>query len=79
MKCNRVTQTNRRLTIYAKHFQRSGHNHICFPEIRLSGKWLQSFGFNSGKRIIVQPGKGRIIITTGNKKLKKNLYEDVKN
>ncbi|MDQ3111969.1 MAG: SymE family type I addiction module toxin [Bacteroidota bacterium] len=52
----------RRLKIYQKFFSRT-YKFVLFPEIRLCGKWLQETGFKTGKIVIVQHVKNKIIIT----------------
>ena len=56
----------RQLKIYKKSIQR-GKGYIPFPEIRLTGKWLQNEGFNCGQKIKVFHQKNRIIITNSRK------------
>ncbi len=41
---------------------RAGHDIVFFPEIRLSGKWLQDICFNSGQAVTVQHEKDKIVI-----------------
>lgn len=54
------------LKIYKKYFRRFGYYNI-FPEIRLSGKWLQNLGFTCGDNIKVRTEKNRIVITNSEK------------
>jgi toxic protein SymE len=54
------------LKIYKKYFRRFGYYNI-FPEIRLSGKWLQNLGFNCGQKVIIIHEKNRIVIRNSKK------------
>lgn len=54
----------RRVKIQSKHVLRAYNQQTSFPEIRLSGKWLQDAGFNSGQSVTILHEKNRIVITT---------------
>ncbi len=52
----------RKLKVYPKAFPRANHNIVFFPEIRLSGKWLQDTGFDFGQEVTIQHEKDKIVI-----------------
>ncbi len=52
----------RKVKVYPKFVQRSS-GFIQVAEIRLSGKWLSSHGFEIGKMVEVNCEKNRIILT----------------
>ncbi len=52
----------RKLKVYPKAFPRANHNIVFFPEIRLSGKWLQDNGFDFGQEVMIQHEKDKIVI-----------------
>lgn len=56
------TRGERQMKIQPKHFPRVNQTAV-FPEIRLSGKWLQNAGFSCNDRVIVQHKKNKITIT----------------
>jgi toxic protein SymE len=53
----------RRLKVYHKFFSRAYYKFKLFPEIRLSGKWLEETGFKMGQVVIVRHEKNKIVIT----------------
>lgn len=53
----------RKLKIYAK-FTKSGNRNRRNPEIRLTGKWVEDWGFNFGDKIIVRNTKNGILIVS---------------
>ena len=55
--------TNRKLKVYPKFMQRSYHNNVVFPEIRLAGKWLADVGFECGKTVQVEVSESKLVIT----------------
>ena len=66
-KKNKMKQSaKRRLKIQPKHIARSYNRYVIFPEIRLSGKWLQKIGFNYGNFVTIEHQQNKIIITTNN-------------
>ena len=51
----------RKLTVtYSVRFRR--WDTVCFPEIRLTGKWLEEMGFKEGQKIEVSHVDDQIII-----------------
>ena len=60
---NNKQKSSRKLKVYEKHFSRSYYKFVVFPEIRLSGKWLNEIGFICGESINVYLQKNKIIIT----------------
>ena len=52
----------RELTVYYNYV-----GEICYPFIKLHGKWLELLGFKIGKKIIVEEEPNKLII-----RLKKN-------
>lgn len=54
------------LKIYKKYFKRF-NGYLIFPEIRLSGKWLQKNGFTVGQKVRVTHEANRILIRTEEK------------
>lgn len=56
----------RQLKVYYRAFMRSYYKIVCFPEIRLCGKWLRDIGFDTGKSVTVEHSKNKIIITVNN-------------
>ena len=70
MKNNASPVTVRRLRIGNRYFPRMAKrgwhgsiDYINLPHIRLSGKWLQSIGFQIGDYIQVEHSENRIVIT----------------
>lgn len=57
----------RRLKVYDKILRRGGNcmygYSVTFPEIRLTGKWLQDCGFQPGQRIEVSTKANELTIT----------------
>jgi hypothetical protein len=53
---------NRKLRIYSK-FRGFEKSKIIVPEIKLSGRWLESLGFNVGDQIQICCHKNRLFIT----------------
>lgn len=57
----------RRMKVYDKIMRRGGDGlysyHVLFPEIRLTGKWLQDCGFKSGQEIEVSTEANKLVIT----------------
>jgi len=61
---NKIQESQKRqLKIHRKYISRSYQRYVVFPEIRLSGKWLQELGFNHGKFVTVNHEQNKIIIT----------------
>ena len=52
----------RELTVYYAYV---GEN--CYPLIRLQGRWLEILGFKIGKKVVVEEGENRLIITLNDK------------
>lgn len=52
----------RKLKIVPKYFPRRWKD-VVFPEIRLSGKWLQDLGFTCGNFVVITQGESSITIT----------------
>ena len=63
MKKKSSALTNRKLKVYPKFMQRSYHNNVIFPEIRLAGKWLADVGFECGKTVYVEVSESKLVIT----------------
>ena len=60
---NNKQQNERQLKVYPKYHARV-RKAVIVPEIRLSGKWLQQIGFNSGETVCVKHEQNKITITT---------------
>ncbi len=58
-------RNERKLKILQKYFPRRWKE-VVFPEIRLSGKWLQDNGFTCGNAVTIVYKKNKIIITSKN-------------
>ncbi|MFZ5551574.1 MAG: SymE family type I addiction module toxin [Bacteroidota bacterium] len=58
---------SRKLKIHPKFYSRT-YKTVVYPEIRLSGKWLQEAGFTSGNSVQVDCRKNKIIITVLSKR-----------
>ena len=56
----------RQLKVHRKNVSRAYHQYVCFPEIRLCGKWLKDMGFHCGKSVTVRHEKNKIVITIDN-------------
>lgn len=59
-----------------KIYQGNGRNYAPVPEIRLKGKWLESFGFSIGDIIQADCKKGQITITKLNQKTEEERNEN---
>ncbi len=55
----------RRIKVQEKHISRAYQQYSVFPEIRLSGKWLQDSGFTAGQTVTILHEKNRIVIMAG--------------
>lgn len=55
-------QGSRKLKVLPRYFSRRWKE-VVFPEIRLTGKWLQDVGFICGKKVNVEHEKNKITIT----------------
>jgi len=53
----------RKMRICNRHFARSHGNYAVFPEIRLSGRWLEDSGFEAGQYIHIAYRQHEIVIT----------------
>ncbi|NIF05171.1 type I toxin-antitoxin system SymE family toxin [Chryseobacterium sp. Tr-659] len=53
---------NRNLTVFLKSFSRAYGRIVYFPEIRITGKWVQQCGFQAGDRIVVTVSRNQIIL-----------------
>lgn len=50
------------LTIHHK-FRSRTYDDICIPEIRLEGKWLETLGFTSGNKVVIEAQENKLMIT----------------
>lgn len=53
---------NRNLTVFLKSFSRAYGRIVYFPEIRITGKWVQQCGFQAGDKILVTVSRNQIIL-----------------
>ncbi len=53
----------KKLKVQSKHFSRAYHTQVVFPEIKLSGKWLQDLGFTCGQEVTVMQETNKITIS----------------
>ncbi|WP_395973686.1 SymE family type I addiction module toxin [Chryseobacterium cucumeris] len=53
---------NRNLTVFLKSFSRAYGRIVYFPEIRVTGKWVQQCGFQAGDKILVTVRRNQIIL-----------------
>lgn len=60
---NKIKTKNRRLKITAKYLQRPFNKGVYRSELRLSGKWLEEFGFEKGQFVDIVCEDKRLIIT----------------
>lgn len=51
------------LKVHPKAFNRSFHEIVFFPEIRLAGKWLSDLGFVAHQKVNVVYSEGKIEIS----------------
>ncbi len=56
-------EKQRILTIHNKFQQRAWNTSTSVPEIRLEGKWLETLGFKSGNKVVIQQQKNKLVIT----------------
>lgn len=59
---NKKVKAKRKVKVYAR-FQNAQHKIVVVPEIRLTGKWLERFGFEFGKFVEVNCEQNKITIT----------------
>ena len=45
-----------------KVYEASGHNYKAIPAIMLKGSWLREWGFEAGKKIVVECSDGELKI-----------------
>lgn len=55
----------------------SGFTNNEIPSIRLQGKWLESIGFKTGNKIIVEMYEGKLIIKDFNTEESRLVEEDL--
>ena len=53
----------RQLKVQPRLFERACKAQVVFPEIKLSGKWLQDIGFACGQMVVVALEQNKITIT----------------
>jgi len=51
------------ITVYRKAFQRTYRRYVYYPEIRLTGKWLQDTGFKTGMKVKITCAHRKLVIT----------------
>ena len=62
---------NRKLKVYETAYQIKnpdvfyayGKKSVSIPQIRLQGKWLQEYGFESRSQVHIQCERGKLVIT----------------
>lgn len=62
------SENTRRMKVYDKTMQRGTHfqygrYYVTFPEIRLTGKWMQECGFRPGQQIEITTEVHKLTIT----------------
>ncbi len=73
-----MPNNERKLKILPKFFRRSC-NHVVFPEIRLSGKWLQELGFLCGHSVTITHTQNSITITVIPQEIKEPVIKNKPN
>ncbi|WP_312992010.1 SymE family type I addiction module toxin [Chryseobacterium flavum] len=53
---------NRNITVFLKSFSRAHGKTVFFPEIRITGKWVQQCGFQPGDHVLVTVCRNQIIL-----------------
>lgn len=56
-------KNNRRLKITSKYFQKRNNKGQYRSELRLTGRWLEEFGFERGQFVTISCENKRLIIT----------------
>lgn len=58
-----TVKNNRRLKITSKFFQKRNNKGQYRSELRLTGRWLEEFGFQRGQFVTISCENKRLIIT----------------
>jgi len=56
------TMKARQLTVSSR-ISSAPFTNLCYPQLRLSGRWLEQSGFESGQQVIVTCRKNELVIT----------------